>query len=549
MLPARTAPWHIGGLLRASRGGFSMRFFLTVAAVFGLLWSGILPGHADKRVALVIGNSSYRNVASLPNPVNDASAMVETFKAARFDVVELRRDVGIGDLRRAIGDFAGTAADADIAVVYFAGHGIEVDGTNYLIPVDAHLARDFDVEDETVSLDRVLRAVEPARRLRLVIVDACRVNPFLRTMKRSVASRSVGRGLGRVEPATANTLVAFAAKAGSTALDGDGANSPFTTALVRHILTPGLDVRLAFGRVRDDVLEATRQTQEPFVYGSLGGRTVSLVEGGATAAGEAATAWAAVKDSTSAAVLGDFIRRYGDTIYATLARERADELRNAAIGDGAVVSDSVRPKMPTQPPASVVPLASVAPGGVPATADSRLRVVLYEEDPNDPAGKQYVGSAVWRRETVSPGPGQPADTVVRANIEIPDRKMTVKWTLRRNLDRALPASHTIEIIFTLPSDFSHSGVQNIPGILMKPAEQTRGVPLAGLAVKVTTNFFLIGLSAVEADMQRNVQLLQERSWFDVPVVYNDGRRAILAVQKGTPGDIAFQQAFAAWTKK
>jgi len=174
------------------------------------------------------------------------------------------------------------------------------------------------------------------------------------------------------------------------------------------------------------------------------------------------------------------------------------------------------------------------------------RVVLYEEDPADPAGKQYVGSAVWRSETVSPGPGQPPDMVVRADIEIPDRKMTLKWSLRRNSDKALPASHTIEIIFTLPSDFSHGGIQNIPGILMKQAEATRGVPLAGLAVKVTTNFFLIGLSSVESDMQRNIQLLKERSWFDVPVVYNDGRRAILAVEKGTPGERTFEEAFAAW---
>ena len=186
--------------------------------------------------------------------------------------------------------------------------------------------------------------------------------------------------------------------------------------------------------------------------------------------------------------------------------------------------------------------------GAPVAAVAQ-RVVLYEEDPADPAGKQYVGSAVWRTETVSPGPGQPPEMAVRADIEIPDRKITMKWSLRRNADKTLPASHTIEIMFTLPADFSHGGIQNIPGILMKQAEQTRGVPLAGLAVKVTTNFFLIGLSSVEADMQRNVQLLKERVWFDVPVVYNDGRRAILAVEKGTPGERAFNDAFAAWGQK
>ncbi len=181
-----------------------------------------------------------------------------------------------------------------------------------------------------------------------------------------------------------------------------------------------------------------------------------------------------------------------------------------------------------------------------ATADVAQRVVLYEEDPNDPAGKKFVGSSVWRVDTVATAANQPPETVIRADIEIPERKMTMKWSLRRNTDKTLPASHTVEIMFTLPPDFSHGSVQNIPGILMKQEETTRGVPLAGLAVKVTTGFFLIGLSAVESDMQRNIALLKERTWFDVPIVYTDGRRAILAVEKGTPGDRAFNTAFTTW---
>ena len=123
---------------------------------------------------------------------------------------------------------------------------------------------------------------------------------------------------------------------------------------------------------------------------------------------------------------------------------------------------------------------------------------------------------------------------MRADVEIPERKMTMTWSLRRNTDQSLPASHTIEIMFNLPPDSPSGGVQNVPGVLMKQAEQTRGVPLAGLAVKVTPGFFLIGLSALEADMQRNIQLLKERSWFDIPMVYNNNRRAILAMEKGTP---------------
>ena len=174
------------------------------------------------------------------------------------------------------------------------------------------------------------------------------------------------------------------------------------------------------------------------------------------------------------------------------------------------------------------------------------KVVLYDEDPNDPQGKRYVGSALWRTETVSPGPGLAPELAVRADIEIPERKLRMTWSLRRNTDKALPASHTIEILFTLPADFPEGGIGNVPGVLMKQNEQARGVPLAGLAVKVTNGYFLIGLSAVDVDVQRNIQLLKERDWFDIPVVYTSGKRAILAMEKGTPGTRAFEEAFRAW---
>jgi uncharacterized caspase-like protein len=264
-----------------------MATIATLAA--SLLMAAVAGAQADKRVALVIGNSAYRNVPALPNPANDAAAMALLFKNAGFDSVDMRRDVGVSELRRAVREFADKSQDADIAVVFYAGHGIEVGGGNYLVPIDARLASDFDIEDETVSLDRISQAIEPARRLRLVILDACRDNPFAKTMKRSVSTRSIGRGLAKVEPAASDTLIAFAAKAGSVATDGDGADSPFTTALVKYLTAPGLDLRIALGKVRDDVLAATHRKQEPFVYGSLGGTTVALVSTpGANAATDAA---------------------------------------------------------------------------------------------------------------------------------------------------------------------------------------------------------------------------------------------------------------------
>jgi hypothetical protein len=195
-------------------------------------------------------------------------------------------------------------------------------------------------------------------------------------------------------------------------------------------------------------------------------------------------------------------------------------------------------QQPTPPP----PGPTLSGGG----AAVAQKVVLYEEDPADPNGKRFVGSAIWRTETVTPGPGQPPELAIRADVEVPERKLAMTWSLRRNTDKGLPASHTVEIMFKLPPDFPSGGISNVPGILMKQAEQTRGVPLAGLAVKVTNGFYLIGLSNVDTDKERNLQLLKERGWFDIPVVYNNNRRAILAMEKGTPGERAFADAFKAW---
>jgi formylglycine-generating enzyme required for sulfatase activity len=260
--------------------------FVLVALAASL--SAVVPAaYAEKRVALVIGNGDYRKVGRLPNPAGDASAVERMLRGAGFEAVEVMRDLGRDAMRRALSNFSDKVREADIAVMFYAGHGIEVNGTNYLIPVDAVLERDIDIEDEAVPLDRVSQVLEQARRLRLVILDACRDNPFAPSMRRTVGTRSIGRGLAKVDVLTADTLVAFAAKAGSTAEDGRGANSPYTSALVRHLATPGLDVRLALGRVRDEVLKSTNSRQEPFVYGSLGGTEIALVAGPGTAAAPA----------------------------------------------------------------------------------------------------------------------------------------------------------------------------------------------------------------------------------------------------------------------
>ena len=313
------------------------RWILTAAAL--LLASQ--PALAEKRVALVIGNSAYQNVAPLANPANDGAKIAATLQNAGFEVVDSRHDLTAVETRRALRDFADRARDADIALVYYAGHGIEVDGSNYLIPVDAKLERDTDIYDEAFSLDRILIAVEPAKKLRLVILDACRDNPFSKKMKRTIATRAVGLGLAKIEPTSPNVLIAYSAKAGSTAADGEGNNSPFTIALSHHLTKPGLDVRRAFGFVRDEVLKTTNNRQEPFVYGSLGGEDVPLVPAPAAPAAAAAVAPAtsalsaqaeARRDYELALQVGNksamnaFLAQYPDGFYASLAKLQLEKI-------------------------------------------------------------------------------------------------------------------------------------------------------------------------------------------------------------------------------
>lgn len=242
-----------------------------------------------RRVALVIGNADYEHVEKLPNPVNDARDIGAALGRIGFTVTE-GFDLDHTGLRLMLRDFAEAAAGADVALIYFAGHGIEIDNTNYLIPVNARLRRDRDVEFEAIRLDVVVDALADARGLRIVLVDACRNNPFVAEMTRSAATRSIGRGLGRIEPG--GVLVGYAARGGTLALDGEGRNSPYAAALLRHIEEPGVEIGKLFRLVRDTVFDMTGGDQEPFTYGSLPGQDFFLVPAAApaTAAPPAASA-------------------------------------------------------------------------------------------------------------------------------------------------------------------------------------------------------------------------------------------------------------------
>jgi hypothetical protein len=204
------------------------------------------------------------------------------------------------------------------------------------------------------------------------------------------------------------------------------------------------------------------------------------------------------------------------------------------------------PESPTEPKhTSIVTIRPVLATTV-APVPLAQKAILYEEDANPPTGFRYVGSAVWHNERTTSALGQSPELAVAADVEIPDQRIGVQVSLHRAGDKGLSASHTFEIRFKLPTDFSHGGISNIPGLLMKQGEAARGVPLVGTAIKVSDNFFLVGLSSNDASMQRNIRLVKENNWFDIPVVYGDGKRAIIAIEKGPPGERAFSDALAAW---
>ncbi len=249
----------------------SPRLLGVIALILSALFS---PAFAEKRMALVIGNSKYEHVGGLANPTNDAAAIAAALEGLGFTVQQLN-DVGRNEFRDGLAEFSSASIGADIAVVYYAGHGMEMDRQNYLIPIDAKLEADLRVRFEAVALEDVLGALDGVRGIRIVILDACRNNPFLSRMRVTVASRVVSRGLSRVEPSV-GTLVSFAAKEGTVAADGDARHSPYTSALLSHLDRPGVEINKLFRLVRDDVLALTGGAQEPYTYGSTSGQDLFL---------------------------------------------------------------------------------------------------------------------------------------------------------------------------------------------------------------------------------------------------------------------------------
>ena len=348
---------------------------------------------AAERVALVIGNGDYDHVASLANPRNDAEAVGDAFERLGYTVTRLM-NADYDELRKGLSGFKQAARGKEVAVVFYAGHGIGVAGSNFLVPVDAELGYADAVEDEAIPLDRLMSAVGNTRHLGLVILDACRNNPFVAKMKGE--TRSIDRGLARVET-TGKTMVAYAAKHGKTADDGSGAHSPYTEALLKYLKEPGLEVRKLFGKVHDAVVDTTKRrgrVQEPWTYEALGGRdfylasaavsppknTATSTAGGTPSlpSGDAARAYEAAERVGTVAAYRAFIRRFPRSFEAVLAQEQIDKLNAEAERK----LKALKPRCPVESGQCWIELAN---------KPSCHALVWWRETENQPAYKWWEG--------------------------------------------------------------------------------------------------------------------------------------------------------------
>jgi hypothetical protein len=260
------------------------RHWVRIAVAAGILATLMIPAYAADRVALVIGNGAYQNAGALPNPPNDAADVAQALRAIGFDVVE-GRDLDKRAMEERIQAFSRKLDNADMALFFYAGHGMQVAGRNYLVPVDAKVERAGDLSFQTIDVTQVLAQMEAEKRVNLVFLDACRDNPISRSLARSMGTRSgsVGNGLASIQSGV-GTMIAYATQPDAVALDGDGRNSPFTTALLKHVRTPGLDISVVMRRIRADVVAATRSKQIPWDHSSLMGDVVLVPSDGAATA-------------------------------------------------------------------------------------------------------------------------------------------------------------------------------------------------------------------------------------------------------------------------
>jgi hypothetical protein len=292
-----------------------------------------VPAAAQKRVALVIGNGSYQHTAHLKNPANDAGDMAAALQRLGFDVLR-GIDLSHSGMRDIIRSFTQKVTSADVALVFYAGHGLQVGGKNYLLPVDAQIETQADLEFGSIDLNLVLGFMEGQAKTSIVFLDACRDNPLGARLSRGTRSASVGRGLAQVDTGV-GTLIAFATQPGNVALDGEGRNSPFTAALLTILERPGLPLSEVMISVRNEVLKSTAGKQVPWEHSSLTGQFYfKPVDPGSAAAADQAglevAFWNSIQSSKNPQLFEAYLRRYPNGAFAEIAKINLQEVKVAA---------------------------------------------------------------------------------------------------------------------------------------------------------------------------------------------------------------------------
>lgn len=363
------------------------RFGLFAVLVTAFLSFNEASAATPKKVALVMGNSAYQHAVELPNPKNDAKLMAETFRTAGFTVLE-GEDLDKNGMANLVDKFTEAAYDADIAVIYYAGHGLQVDGQNYIVPVDGQLETAAQLKTRTIQVDKLLAALPPDPAVSVVILDACRDNPLARSLAKALpASRSAAAGgLAPVQTnaqssSSGGLLIAYSTDPGAVALDGKGANSPYTTALAKHLTTPGLEIQSALTRVRADVSEATGGTQHPwhnaslsrevFMGGDAPDRGIAIQQNTVTQPAQVATTggndvnwtveqklWEEASKRNTVAHYELYLKEYPEGNFATLAKLNLDQLKVEATTE----------------------VASVAPVGEASASASQVRTAVAMPD-------------------------------------------------------------------------------------------------------------------------------------------------------------------------
>jgi uncharacterized caspase-like protein len=402
--------------------GFCIRAKAMWAAVVRLFLSlsllGIASGssNAEMRVALVIGNSTYAHAGRLANPKNDAADVAAVLTRVGFEVTPVYDTAG-ADFARAVDGFLGRARGADVAIFYYAGHGLQYEGAPYLLPVDARLENEFSIKRETLAAQDIVTALEGSAHASIVVLDACRNNPLAEQLRQKLAGRgraaALSRGLGRIEAASGNTLVVYSAGPGQEAQDGENSrNSPFTAAFLRHAETPGLEVEQMLKRVTADVEKATNGAQQPERLSRLKielwlkGQGAARPEDPAQAPmSEAATAWSEVKDVRNIEVLEAFRKQYGasNPLYDTLAARRLVELREQAEKLKAPLLFMTTPGQEPNPTIKAKPSGKV-------TASGRPILEFGQEEQNEPESTTLpVTTHIYN----SPGNAKPSGRFTR----------------------------------------------------------------------------------------------------------------------------------------